>query len=122
MGKEKLITIGIIVLILFIAGGVIFLKNTSFIVQDTVPEEVARWIGEHSIIYTQTGCSHCIEQENLFGDNWKYLNSVDCVSSPKNTQACINANITVTPTWVINGKQYMGVHSIDTLKTLTGYK
>jgi len=122
MEKEKFITFAIILVVLLVAATVIFLKNTSFTVKDTVSEAEARWIGSHSVVYTQAGCSHCIEQENLFGTNWKYINSVDCVSSPENIQACINANITATPTWVINNQQYIGFQSIDTLKNLTGYQ
>ena len=122
MNKEKLITIGIVVLILLLAGGIMYFKSTGLTTQNTASEEVAKYIGEHSIVYTQAGCSHCIEQENLFGDNWKYVTSVDCISSQESTQACINANITATPTWMINGQQYTGVQSIEKLKELTGYK
>lgn len=123
MNKEKVITISIVAAILLIAGGIIFVKNfQGSTIQDTPSEQVAKWIGEHSIVYTQTGCSHCIDQENLFGANWKYINSVDCISSQENEQLCTTANITGTPTWVINGQQYLGVQSIDTLENLTGYK
>jgi glutaredoxin len=120
MKKETLITISIVAAILIIAGGIIFIKNfQGSTVQDTPSEQVAKYIGEHSTVYTQQGCSHCIEQENLFGANWKYIHSVDYFADP---QAFIDANIKATPTWVINGQQYVGVQSIDTLKNLTGYK
>lgn len=122
MNKEKLITFSIVAFILLVAGGIIYFRSTGLNTQNTASEEVAKYIGEHSVVYTQVGCSHCIEQENLFGDNWKYINSVDCVLSPENTQICINAGITVTPTWIINGEKYTGVQSIEKLKELTGYK
>ena len=122
MRKEKLITVGIIVFILLVAGGVIYLKSTSFSIKDFPAEEVAKYIGEHSTLYVQTGCIHCKEQEDLFGSNVKYLNIIDCISSSENIQACIDAGIESTPTWIINGEKYVGILSIEKLKELTGYQ
>jgi glutaredoxin len=119
MRKESLITLSVIVAILFIAGGIIFIKNfQGSTIKDFPSEQVAKWIGEHSVVYVQAGCSHCIDQENLFGSNWKYINSVDYSSNP---EAFVENNITGTPTWVINGVHYEGVQSIEKLKELTGY-
>ena len=122
MRKEKLITVGILVFILLVAGGVIYLKSTSFSIKDFPAEEVAKYIGEHSVLYVQTGCIHCKEQEDLFGINVKYLNIIDCISSSENTQLCTDAGIEGTPTWIINGEKYAGVLSIEKLKELTGYQ
>ena len=119
MKKEKLITISVVILILLVAGGVIFFKNTSFTVKDTPSEEAAKWIGEHSVLYILPTCSHCKEQKDLFGVNVKYLNMIDC---SKNVQTCINSGIEATPTWVIDGQKYVGVQSIEKLKELTGYQ
>jgi hypothetical protein len=116
MKKEKAVTAGIIILVLLIAGMIIYSKNSSNI---AVPsEQVARYIGEHSVLYVQTGCSHCKDQEDLFGENVKYLNMIDCL---QNTSACISAGIEATPTWVINREKYVGVQSIEKLKELTNY-
>ncbi|VVB83773.1 Uncharacterised protein [uncultured archaeon] len=122
MQKNKLATIGFVVLILAVAGGVIFFKNfQGASVQDTDAEKVAKWIGEHSVLYVQTGCIHCKEQEDLFGSNVKYLNIIDCLASSENQQACAAAEIKATPTWIIEGKAYIGVETIDELKKLTNY-
>ena len=120
MRKEKLITISVVVLILLVAGGVIFFKNTSFTVKDTPSEEVARYIGEHSVLYVLPTCSHCKDQEDLFGVNVKYLNIIDC-SNIENRQKCIDAGIINVPTWIINGEKYVGKKTIEELKELTGY-
>lgn len=123
MKKEKLVTVGIIALVLILAGIIISFK-TGLIgqaVKGMPSEEVAKWIGGHSVLYVQTGCIHCIEQEKLFGDNVKYLTVIDCLKEG-NTQACINAGIEGTPTWIINGQKYVGVQEIETLKELTGYQ
>ena len=116
-----LVTLLVIVGVMAVAFSVIIWKSSSTI-KDLPSEEVATYIGEHSVLYVQTGCIHCKEQEDLFGVNVKYLNIVDCVSSPENTQACINADITATPTWIINGQKYTGVQTVDKLKELTGYQ
>jgi glutaredoxin len=113
-------------LIVIIVGTIVFFairaSIAGYVVKGTpVSAEAAQYIGNHSIVYVQAGCSHCKDQEDLFGDNWKYINTLDCVASKANIQICINNNITRTPTWVINGNQYIGVQSIQTLENLTGY-
>ena len=117
MNREKVVTAVIIASILLIAGIIIYSKSAG---NPTIPsEQVSRYIGEHSILYVQTGCIHCTEQEELFGENVKYLNMIDCL---QDTQACINASIDATPTWVINNEKYVGVQSVEKLKQLTNYQ
>jgi hypothetical protein len=118
MNKEKVVTVAIIFSILLIAGIIIYSK-TKGPENNAIPSiQVSEYIGARSILYVQTGCSHCIEQEALFGENAKYLNMIDCVQY---AQVCIKAGIEATPTWVINGKKYVGVQSIEKLKELTNY-
>ena len=121
MEKGKLATIGFIVLILLIVGTVVYSKNTGQAIKDIPSESVAKWIGEHSVLYVQTGCSHCKEQEDLFGNNVKYINIIDGIKE-ENRQKFIDAEIEYTPTWVINGQKYVGVQSIEKLKEITGYQ
>lgn len=80
-------------------------------------EEVARCIGENSVLYSQLGCSHCIVQEEMFGENYQFLTVVDCYFD---RQKCIDTNITGTPTWVIKNEKYVGVQEIEKLRELTG--
>lgn len=117
MAKGRLATICIVILILSIAGAIIYSKNAGLAVEDATEKE-ARWIGEHSVLYVQTGCSHCKDQEALFGNNLKYLNIID----ERDMQKFIDAGIEATPTWVINGQKYIGVQSIEKLRELTGYQ
>jgi glutaredoxin len=122
MNKNKIVTISVILIILLLALGIIYFKGTGAAMQNIPSEEIAKWIGEHSTLYVQTGCSHCITQENLFGENKKYLTIVDCITSAENKQMCINAGIEGTPTWIINGQKYEGIQTIEKLKELTNYK
>ena len=77
--------------------------------------ETAECIGGNSTLYIRTGCSACRYQEELFGNNFKYLNVVDCAIGPEKCEG-----IYAVPTWIINDAQYRGARSINTLKELTG--
>lgn len=78
-------------------------------------EEIAKCIGENSVLYSKLGCHFCEVQKDIFGDNYQYLTVIDCFfESSKCT------NISSTPTWIIKNKKYEGVQSIETLQTLAG--
>ena len=112
--KKSVVTLAIIIGIAVIAGIFIYLQNHN---TTSVPADVAKCIGSNSQIYVQLGCHFCAEQEQIFGDSWKYLNVTDCYY---NASLCNSLNIQGTPTWIINGTKYLGVQSIDKLKQLTG--
>ena len=78
--------------------------------------EIAKCIGDNSILYTQLGCHACETQKELFGESYNLLNEIDCYYTP---EKCISENITATPTWIIKGEKYVGVHSIEQLQELT---
>ena len=64
MKKDSMITIGVIIAVLVLAYVIINSK-------DPIPvtdEEIAKCIGENSVLYVQLGCSHCKDQEDLFGE------------------------------------------------------
>jgi len=109
MKKSNLITFGIIILVIIFAI-VIIRKPTQ-----TTEEEVAKCIGENSVIYVQLGCHACETQEKMFGNYTSYLNKIDCFYEKNKCP-----NIDATPTWIIKGQSYVGVQSIEKLKELTG--
>lgn len=116
VGISLLIIVGLIIGSL--TGFIIFNKTSS----DNNPkdmeisEKLAICIGKNSIYYGQTGCSACKTQENLFGENFKHINHIDC---RRDMQICVEAGISATPTWIINNQQHVGVQSIEKLKELT---
>jgi glutaredoxin len=116
MKKEKYVTFGVVILILAISVLVIYLKSNP---GTQITEQAALCIGQNSVMYSQTGCSHCKDQEDMFGPYVSDLNIVDCLQQ-NNTQKCIDAGILGTPTWVIKNQSYEGVHTIEKLKQLTG--
>lgn len=113
-GLEKIITALIIIVILVLSMFIILNKPAQ-----TLSSDVAKCIGQNSLLYTQTGCSHCKDQEDLFGNNTQYLNTIDCIQAD-NMQKCISAGIQGTPTWIIKNQSYVGVQTIEELKKLTG--
>jgi uncharacterized membrane protein len=69
-------------------------------------------------------CPHCYEQKQLFGkEGAATLPRVECVEAGRNyqPQLCTQAQITAFPTWIINGKSYTGVKSLNRLADLSGY-
>jgi len=79
----------------------------------TTTQEIAECIGDKSTLYIQLGCHACETQKNMFGENYQYLNIIDCVF-----ESC-PTDIKVTPTWKIGNQYYEGVQSIETLQELT---
>ena len=109
--KKSLIGLGLIIagIILF----VILLSNESC---SDICVNDAKCIESKATLYVQEGCHACERQEKLFGDKAEYLDIVDCWYE---REKCIEQGITATPTWIIYGNKYVGVHSIDKLKNLT---
>ena len=109
MKKRSIVTLIIVLAVIILAVLVLTRSHPG------PSEEIAKCIGENSILYTQKGCHACEYQEDLFGDNYKYLNVIDCwVDQEK----CLG--IKGTPTWIINDQEYLGAKSIEQLKELTG--
>ena len=66
MKKESWWTLAIIIGVFLIAYFALSNKSPE------TPIEIAKCIGENSVLYVQLGCSHCKTQEELFGENYQY--------------------------------------------------
>ncbi len=108
MKKSQIITLIIILAIILIAIFILYKPTPE------TDEESVKCIGENSVLYIQLGCHACETQEEIFGENLKYINRVDCFFEGEKCQ-----EIEVTPTWEIKGEFYKGVRSIEELKELT---
>jgi hypothetical protein len=109
--KRPLITWAIIIAVIILA---IFLMNKS---PANIEKATAKCIGANSKLYIQLGCHACAIQEEMFGENYQYLDVVDCFYEK---EKCLDLGIAATPTWIINGEQYTDVLEIEELKELTG--
>ncbi len=110
---KKNTAINLIIIVLVIALAIIILLNSN--TGPKTDEETAACIGKNSVLYVQLGCSHCRDQEAMFGDNLDKLTIIDCFYEKDKCQG-----ITGTPTWLIGDQEYVGVKSIEFLKEKTG--
>lgn len=70
-------------------------------------------------------CPTCTRQKEMFGEQaYSQVDYIECDPNGKNARPdlCQKANISVFPTWQINGKLYPYVPSLDKLAELSGYK
>ncbi len=69
-------------------------------------------------------CDHCHEQKELFGDSFKYVKYVECVTqdAPRTLiPECKAQGIKHTPTWIFgDGSRLEGTQSLATLASKTG--
>lgn len=83
-----------------------------------VSPEFAKCITDSgAVLYGSNRCSHCTAQKDLFGEAIEEIEFIDCDAS---AELCSMAGITAFPTWVIDGKKYLGTQSLQTLADLTG--
>lgn len=66
-------------------------------------------------------CSHCNNQKALFGSSWKFVNYVECATTPDGEAACRAAGVRAYPTWVFgDGTRVEGEQSIKQLGAKSG--
>ncbi len=106
--KRQVITILIILGVIIISLIIITRPKAQ------IAEDLAKCIGENSELYVKLGCRACESQEKMFGEYYQYLDITDCWFEG---EKC--SDIQYTPTWIIKGKVYVGVQSLERLKELT---
>ena len=88
--------------------------------------ELAKYLNDYGVVkYSAYWCPNCLDQSELFGKQaYNELNVVECARDGINsqTQLCIDKKIKGFPTWEINGKQILGVLSLEELSELTRFK
>ncbi len=73
--------------------------------------------GKGIVIYGNEWCQYTARQKSMFGGSFKYLKYVIC---DQNKALCDEKDITITPTWEINGTMYRQVQTLGTLSQLSG--
>jgi len=112
--SQKRIIIWINILVAVIIVSIILYIATKPGKPIEINEETIKCIAEKSMLFTKLGCNACQKQEDLFGENYKYIKKIDCFYELDKCQ-----NIEATPTWKIKGKYYVGVQTIEKLQELT---
>lgn len=70
-------------------------------------------------------CPTCQEQKRLFGASAKRLPYVECSPDGRKgllVRACVEANVTGYPTWVIRGRRYQQMLSLEELTRYSRFK
>ena len=96
-----------------ITGGLIL--NTEDNLAKCLTEKGAKMYGAYT-------CSHCQNQKNLFGEDFKYINYIECSEDGENANPslCQQQEINTYPTWQINNQNYIGEKTLEQLKQLSG--
>lgn len=95
----------------FLAYGFYNKNNSSVLV-----EQVAQCLSEtDAILYGTLTCPHCIDQKNMFGE---YVSKIEFVNCEQNLQECLEKGVNAYPTWIINGRSYVGTRDLKTLYNL----
>ena len=99
--------------------------------EPTGPEDPqTRALAEHLtekgvLFYGASWCPHCQEQKRIFGASASRLPYIECSPAGPNTPqapSCSRAGIQSYPTWIIDGRAYVGeVMSLAQLANTTGF-
>jgi uncharacterized membrane protein/glutaredoxin len=94
--------------------------------EDPMTRALAEHLTEEGVLfYGASWCPHCQEQKRLFGASADRLPYIECsLGGPNSPQsmACRQAGVRSYPTWVINGRTFVGqVLSLAELATASGF-
>ena len=119
-GKKALFSkAGIFAIILGVAVVIAFLIYSNAASAGKI-DAFSKCLAEKKIvIYGNDWCHFTQGQMHMFGAASKNLNYVVC---DKNKELCDQKQITITPTWEINGKMVREVQSLEQLSALSGCK
>lgn len=81
------------------------------------PVDMVECMKGEVIVYHSSLCSACSQQRALLGEAFWRLDNVDCAAD---RTSCSKVGITSVPSWVIDGRIYVGIQSLEKLEELTG--
>lgn len=111
-------TFKILVILAIILSIFYFVSNGYY--GPTATKNFAKCLTDKGIImYGVDSCHFCTQQKQMFGNNFIYINYVNCDS---HKEECIEAGIRGYPTWLINTTLYPGKKSLDWLANASGCK
>ena len=114
--QKSLLIIGIVAVVAIIGWSVsgYFVKGDDYNSLDKFAQCLTE---KGATLYASAYCGHCKNQKEMFGDSLKYINQVECTEKQ---ELCQQMGIQGVPTWIIDGKSYVGVQSLETLSSITG--
>lgn len=92
--------------------------------EELITQEFAKCLSEKRVVmYGASWCPHCNNQKKMFGENWKYVNYVECstASGIGQSKQCDEAGITAYPTWEFSdGTRKQGELTPSQISKLSG--
>lgn len=112
---KKLVLIGGIIVVVIIL--IVFWVNSA--AKPGQYDDFAQCLSEKGVkMYGAYWCPHCLDQKELFGKSWKYIDYIEC-SLPNRagqTQFCQETGIKAYPTWEFpDGERIEGKLSLEQL-------
>ena len=94
--------------------------------EDPSVRALAEYLTDQGVLfYGASWCPHCQEQKHIFGASATRLPYIECSPAGQNapqSPSCNRAGIETYPTWVINGRAYVGqVMSLADLASVTKF-
>lgn len=118
MSNKNKITISSIIIILTIAGLLVWYNRKQEPPNPRIAQLAQCLTNNGVIMYGAWWCPHCQNQKKLFGRAFDYINYIECT---KETQKCLAANIQSYPTWIFkNGDKIEGEVSLEILAQKSG--
>jgi glutaredoxin len=109
------ITIALIVLI-----GVYMVQQSYKPDLTSATEDLAKCLNNTgAVMYGTSWCHFCQQQKTMFAPYFEYITFVDC---DLDSEACRRNGVSSYPTWIINGKQSIGLQSVKQLAEASGCK
>ena len=72
---------------------------------------------QNTTMYGTSWCHYCSQQKDMLSPYFDKINFVDCDA---NQTQCLSMGIEGYPTWIINGKKYVGIQNLEKLSSITG--
>jgi len=86
-------------------------------------DEFARCLSDtEAEMYGAYTCPACQATKKRFGESFQYIEYIECHPRGPNPQLerCKQADLEITPVWVINGNQYKGYQTMEDLAEISG--
>lgn len=114
------------VVILVLHGNYVMPQAEATGPEDPMVRALAEHLADKGVrFYGASWCPHCQEQKRLFGASARRLPYIECNLAGPNapqSQACTSAGVQNYPTWIINGRAFVGqVLSLAELAEATGF-
>jgi len=112
----KKITKGFILLVLIIAI-IASILIINYYRNNGLNGATAMCIAEKSKLFVSERCGHCTNQKQILEP---YLEKFELIDVLEHPEVWEKYNLVGVPSWIIDGKTYLGVQSVNNLKEITG--